>query len=876
VLDIRRLWALRGPNIWADYPVLELELDLGELSDRPSDEVPGFNQRLKAWLPSLVEHRCSVGERGGFFQRLERGTYMAHILEHVTLELQTLAGTPVGFGRARETKVEGVYKVAIEYEEEELARAAVETARTLLLAAIEDRAFDVAGELARLQELCREARLGPSTAAIARAARARRIPMRRLGTDNLLQLGWGERQRRVWTAETDRTGAIAESIAQDKELTRSLLSSVGVPVPEGRPVESAEDAWRLAQELGAPVVVKPRFGNHGRGVTANLTTREQVEQAYAAAREESSRILCERCIPGADHRLLVVGERLVAAALREPAQVVGDGRSSIRELVDEANRDPRRSDGHATMLSALKLDAIALAVLGEQGLEADSVPAPGQRVQLRRNANLSTGGTAADVTERVHPEVSARAVEAAQAIGLDIAGVDVLAEDIDRPLEEQGGAIVEVNAGPGLRMHLEPSAGRPQPVGEAIVDLLFSPGEDGRIPLVAVTGVNGKTTTTRLIAYILRGLGWLVGMATTDGLYIGERRIDPRDCAGPQSARSVLLHPRVQAAVLETARGGILREGLGFDRCLVGLVTNIGRGDHLGLRGIDTLEELAQVKRCVVEAVPREGTAVLNAEDPLVAAMAEHCRGSVCWFARDAQHPIIRAHRAEGGRALIERDGYIRLADGDREEPLLPLAGVPMTGSGRIGFQVQNALAAAATCWALEVPLSRIREGLEGFLSDPAHSPGRWNLFSLGEAKVILDYAHNPSALEAILAALDAYPAKRRALVFAGFDREDRTLIEVGRLLGGGFDRVILIKDKGFRDRREGELNGLLHRGMAQGNRVKDISEAEDEAVAIEAALDALTPGEILVIGAENAEAGLTRIRRRLAATAQPSASSSS
>ncbi|MGE5155295.1 MAG: cyanophycin synthetase [Bdellovibrio bacteriovorus] len=712
MLEIRRIWALLGPNIWAHFPVLELELDLGELRDRSSDEIPGFNQRLKSWLPSLIEHRCSVGERGGFFQRLERGTYMAHILEHVTLELQTLAGTPVGFGRARETDLEGVYRVAIELVEESLARACVETARALLLAAIADQPFDPDHELGRLRGLAQEVRLGPSTAAIARAARARGIPVRRLSDGNLLQLGWGARQRRVWTAETDRTGAIAEAIAQDKELTRALLRAVGVPVPEGRPVADAAEAWAFAQGLGAPVVIKPQFGNHGRGVTTNLKTRDQVEQAFRAARDEGSQILCERYVPGADHRLLVVGGHLVAAALREPPQVVGDGRSTLRELVAEANRDPRRSDGHATMLSLIKLDAIALAVLREQGLDADSVVPAGARVPLRHNANLSTGGTATDVTGRVHPEVAAAAVDAARVVGLDVAGVDILADDIGRPLEAQGGAVVEVNAGPGLRMHLEPSKGEPQPVGEAIVDLLFPPGEDGRIPIVAVTGATGKTATARLLARILGIHGAPVALAASDGLYLGERRLDPRDCTGPAGARAALLNPSAEAAVLETGSLGILQEGLGFDHCRVGVVTRIGQGDHLGQPGLMTLSDLVRVKRCVVEAVPAHGAAVLNAEDPLVAEMAPCCAGSVYWFAQDPEHPIVRGHRARDGRAVFVKDGNIVLAQGHAEELLVALAEVALPQAGRADDPVANALAAATAAWALEIPLDQTRAGL--------------------------------------------------------------------------------------------------------------------------------------------------------------------
>ncbi len=612
-MDIRKVLVLRGPNYWANFPVLEAWVDLGPLKDSPSDELPGFNDRLMAWLPTMIEHRCSIGERGGFFERLRRGTYQAHILEHVALELQSLAGDEVGFGRTRETAEEGVYKVALEYLEEAVGKAALEAARDLCLAAVYDKPFDVAESIRQLRALAQQSRLGPSTKSIVEAALARGIPARRLNTGSLVQLGYGARSRRILAAETDRTGAIAESIAQDKELTRTLLRAVGVPVPEGRAVESAADAWAAAEEIGLPVVVKPQFGNQGRGVATNLSAKEQVLAAYDAARQEESTIVVEQFAPGGDYRLLVVGDKVVAAARREPAQVIGDASHTVEELVRLANEDPRRGEDHATALSKIFLDAVALQVLADQGLTPTSIPANDVRVLIRRNANLSTGGTATDVTDLVHPDVAARAIDAARIVGLDIAGVDVVAIDISSPLESQRGVIVEVNAAPGLRMHLEPSVGKSRPVGEAVVGTLFAPGENGRIPIVAVTGVNGKTTTTRFISHILQGTGRRVGMTCTEGIFIDGRRIQTGDCSGPQSAQNILLNPAVDAAVLETARGGILRAGLGFDRCDVAVVTNIGEGDHLGLADINTLDKLARVKRTIVEALAPSGAAVLNA-----------------------------------------------------------------------------------------------------------------------------------------------------------------------------------------------------------------------------------------------------------------------
>ena len=862
-MQIQKVFKFRGPNVWANFPVLEVWVDLEELKDTSSEMIAGFNDRLMAWLPSMIEHRCSEGVRGGFFERLRRGTWMGHILEHVTLELQSLAGNEVGFGRARESSVEGVYKVAIEYKDENVALAALNTAFNLLQAAIHGKPFDVNAEVAKLRELAHEVCLGPSTAAIVAAAKERDIPCIRMNTDSLVQLGYGARQRRICAAETDRTSAIAESIASDKHLTRTLLKAAGVPVPEGRPVTDIEDAWRAAEELGGPVVVKPLDGNHGRGVATNLTTREQVVAAYEVAINEGSKVVVERYITGDDYRLLVVGNKLVAAAHREPAHVIGDGGSTICQLIDEVNRDPRRSDGHGTVLSFLKLDPTALAVVAEQGFTPKSIPPAGTKVLIRRNANLSTGGTATDVTDLVHPENARRAVDAARMVGLDIAGVDIIARDISRPLREQSGAVIEINAGPGLRMHLSPSKGTPKPVGREIVDMMFPETHNGRIPIVAVTGVNGKTTTTRLLAHIVASTGKKVGMACTDGVYFAGERIDEGDCSGPQSARSILMNPQVEVAVLETARGGILREGLGFDKCDIAVVTNIGEGDHLGQGDIQTPQQLAKVKRCIVEAMGPTGSAVLNAEDPLVVEMADKCPGKSVFFAHSGTHPIIVKRRNEGARVAFVRDNAVCLAEGEYEFTLLTLDRIPLTFGGRISFQVENVLAAAAACWALGLPAEQIRLGLESFSAQMDKVPARFNVFEIAGATVIVDYGHNPSSLSAILTAIEAFPAQLRTAVYSvAGDRRDCDIIRQGELLGGAFDRVLLYEDHYLRGRQQGEIIGLLRAGLGgAAGRVKEMHAFNTWTSAADAALRLVRPGELLLVQADVVDQAVSYLR---------------
>lgn len=847
MVEIRKILVLRGPNVWSRHPVLEAWVDLQDLKDSPSTSIPGFNDRLMRWLPTMIEHRCSYGERGGFFQRLRDGTYPAHILEHVSIELQTLAGTPVGFGKARETSEEGVYKVVMRYRDEQVARACLLAGRELLLSAIYDRPYDVEGEVKKLRALVDRVCLGPSTLAIVSAAESRGIPARRLNSGSLVQLGHGVKQRRIWTAETDRTSAIAESIAQDKELTKSLLRAVGVPVPEGRGVDTPDDAWEAAREIGGPVVVKPRDANHARGVSTNLTRRDEIEKAFQAASREGSGVIVERFASGEEHRLLVVGDRLVAAVRGEAVTVTADGRSTLKELIDsQLNSDPRRGEDESFPLSLIEYDSVTLLQLERQGFTPESIPPAGHVVLVQRNDNLSI-----DVTDDVHPTVAAHAVLAAKTVGLDIAGLDIVANDISRPLEEQGAVVVEVNAGPGLVMHLKPSVGQPRPVGEAIVGLLFPPGHTGRIPVVSVTGTNGKSTVTRLINHLLTAQGMTVGETSTDGIRVGGRLIEGGDCSGPRSARKVLLNPLVEAGVFEAGRGGILREGLGFDRCDVAVVTNLGRCDHLGQAYIDTPEQMFTVKRCGVDVVLPTGMAVLNAEDPQVASMAELSAGGVTFFSLDPEHEVLVSHMKTGGRCVFVQGDEIVVASGGVETPLASLVAVPLTGGGKIPFQSANVLAAIGAVWHLGLSFEQIRQGLESFPGDGQGLPGRFHRFAIDRVMVVVDDCHNVDALAAVVESLSLESATRRIAVYsAGRKRRTSDLVDQGRILAGHFDRVIIYQDASCNDRTAAETAELFRAGARQVEvpRASDWLEIADYAEAVATALRDCRAGDWILI----------------------------
>jgi len=711
-----RISHLRGPNIWTYRPVLEAWIDIGGLEEHPSNTLPGFTDRLAAWLPGLIEHHCGVGERGGFIERLHEGTWPGHIMEHVAIELQNLAGMQTGFGKTRQTSEHGIYKMVIRTRQFDVSHRAVLAARDLVMAAIEDRPFDVPAVVAELRDMVDSLCLGPSTACIVNAATERRIPHLRLTEGNLVQLGYGRRQRRIWTAETDRTSAIAEGISSDKDLTKRLLASCGVPVPEGREVDSPADAWEAAQDIGLPVVVKPSDGNHGRGVFTDLATQMEIEKAFPLAAEEGSSVMVERFIRGQEHRVLVVGGKVVAATRGDTASVVGDGQSTITALIaEQINSDPRRGESEDFPLEPVRLvpGASAMLELERQGLGPDSIPAAGQEVLVIRHGNM-----AFDVTDDVHPGVASDCALAARIVGLDVCGIDLVAQDISRPLAEQGGAIVEVNAGPSLLMHLKPAVGKPRPVGQAIADHLFEASDDGRIPLVGISGHRDTTLIARLVAWLVGLSGAYIGLSCRDGLYFDRRQVESGDQSGWEAGQRVLMNRSVEVGVFEHDAQAILRDGLAYDRCQVGVVTDTDLQPELAEYYVTTPEQMYSVLRSQIDVVLPQGVAVLNAEDEQVVEMAELCDGGVVFYGTHPDLPAIVSHREDGGRAVFVERGQIVLATGKDSQPLLDLGSLPPPAQSA----VSALLAAAGAAWALGLATELIAAGLDNFA---AYTPAR-------------------------------------------------------------------------------------------------------------------------------------------------------
>lgn len=880
-MKILKTQTLRGPNYWSiRYPKLVIiRLDLEDLSDRPSNEIPGFYDGLVSLLPSLVEHYCSPGCRGGFLSRVQEGTMMGHIVEHVALELQTLAGMPVGFGRTRETSTPGVYQVVMEYKNEQAGRYAARAAVRLCQSIVDTGSYPVEEleqDLNDLRELAMEAALGPSTEHIVAAAEARGIPWMPLSTRSLIQLGYGEYQKRIQASLSSGTGILGVELASDKEGTKRLLAEAGVPVPRGTTIYYLDELEQAIEDVGGfPVVIKPLDGNHGRGITIDINSMAEAEEAYDAAQDasKSHAVIVERFYKGRDHRVLLVGGKVVAVAERVPAHVVGNGRSTIAELVDETNRDPRRGTGHDNVLTQIELDRAAFQMLERQGYDLDTVLPMGQVCYLKATANLSTGGIAIDRTDDIHPENRWIAERAAKIIGLDIAGLDVVTPDISRPMREVDGVIVEVNAAPGLRMHFSPSEGTPRNVGEAIIDMLFPPGTPGRVPIVAVTGTNGKTTTNRLTAHIFKQTGQIVGYTTTDGIYIGDYLVEKGDTTGPQSAQVILQDPTVQIAVLETARGGILRSGLGFNQCDVGVVLNVA-ADHLGIGDIDTVEQLAHLKSVVAESVGVGGYAVLNADDPLVAAMASRVKSQVAYFAMNPENPVVQNHVAQGGLAAIYENGYLTLVKGDWALRLMEAASVPLTMGGRAPFMIANALAASLAAFAQSVPVEAIRLGLSTFQASASQTPGRMNLFDLGEFHVLLDYAHNPHSYEALGGFVRNWNGERIGVIGGPGDRRDEDFITLGRLSAAIFDRIYIKEDNDTRGRARGSAAALIEEGIRQIQPGLKYDVILDETTAVNTALDRAPKDALVVILPESVSRAMSLIdaRRPLAeaTTLQP------
>ena len=867
-MRILKTQTLRGPNYWSiRHPNLVLmRLDLEDLADRPSDQIPGFYEAISATLPSLIEHFCSPGHRGGFLSRVRQGTYMGHIVEHVALELQTLAGMPTGFGRTRGTVEPGVYQVVFEYQNEQAGRYAARAAVRLCNSLVETGHYpkeELEQDIADLTEFRLDAALGPSTEAIVRAAETKDIPWTSLPTRAMIQLGYGRYQQRVQATLSSKTSILAVELASDKEGTKQILRDAGVPVPRGTVIYYQDELEEAIKDVGGfPIVVKPLDGNHGRGITIDINRHEDAEEAYEAAREVSSGVIIERFYQGRDHRVLMVNGRVVAVAERVPAHVVGDGQSTIEQLIEITNQDPRRGDGHDNLLTRITVDRTTWQLLDRQGYTLETVLPKGEMCYLRSTANLSTGGIAIDRTDEIHPDNVWVAQRIAKTIGLDIAGIDIVTTDISKPLREVDGVIVEVNAAPGLRMHICPSEGIARNVAEPILEMLFPPGTPTRIPIVAITGTNGKTTTTRLIAHIFKQTGQIVGYTTTDGIYIGENLVEAGDTTGPQSAQMILQDPTVEVAILETARGGMLRSGLAFKACDVGVVLNVA-ADHLGIGDIETVEDLAHLKSIVAETTRPSGYAVLNADDPLVSAMAQRVKGQVAYFSMDPHNELLRKHTQQGGLAAIYEHGYLSILKGDWLLRIEQAEKVPLTMGGLAPFQIANALAASLAAFAQGVNIEHIRQALHSFQSGAQQTPGRMNLFNLGRFHALVDYAHNPASYQALGGFVKNWPGRCIGVVGGPGDRRDEDFIALGKLAGQIFDEVIVKEDDDTRGRPRGDAAKWIVHGLEEVPTAASHRTILNETEAVNTALDAAPDDSLVVILPESVSRAIGLIQAR-------------
>ncbi len=815
-MKILSIQALRGPNIWSvrRKKLIQMRLDLEEMEQRPSNLVDGFAERLEAMFPTMYEHRCSEGVPGGFFMRVRRGTWMGHVIEHIALEIQTLAGMETGFGRTRETKTPGIYNVVFSYTEESVGMYAAEASVRIAEALIAGDEYDVAADIQRMREIREDVRLGPSTASLVDEAVSRDIPWIRLGTNSLIQLGYGVNQVRFQATITDKTSNIAVDIACNKELTKKMLYDAAIPVAKGDIVIDEEDLQKCIDRIKYPIVIKPLDGNHGKGASINVTNWEDAVAGLAHAKKYSRKVIVERFITGYDFRVLVINNKIVAAAQRVPAHVKGDGVHSVEKLIEIENKDPRRGYGHENVLTEITIDRDTLDLLEKKGYTLETIPAKDEIVYLKSTANLSTGGTSIDVTDMMHPENIFLAERISRVIGLDVCGIDIMAENLTQPLKENGGVILEVNAAPGFRMHLAPAEGLPRNVAAPVIDMLYPPGKASRIPIIAVTGTNGKTTTTRLMAHIVKNMGYRVGFTTSDGIYVQNHMLEKGDTTGPYSAEFILKDPTVEFAVLETARGGILRSGLGFSRCDVGIITNI-QEDHLGLNDIDTLDDIARVKSTVVRSVKKDGWAVLNAEDEHCVKIAGELDCNIAYFSLDENHPVIKKHCKAGGVAAIYENGFVTIKKGDWKIRVEKVTTIPLTLGGKAKFMIANVLAATLAGYLYGFKTEDMRLSLETFIPSAAQTPGRMNIFNFKEFKVMIDFAHNPAGYRAVEDYLSQVDSPHKVGIIAGVgDRRDQDITDCGAIAARMFDHIIIRQEKHLRGRTEQEIIDLLLKGI--------------------------------------------------------------
>lgn len=848
-MEIREIRALRGPNYWSTrrHKLIVMVLDIEDMEQRPTNTIDGFLERLEKMFPTMYEHRCSEGAAGGFFKRVKEGTWIGHVIEHIALEIQTLAGMDVGFGRTRGYGEEGVYSVVFSYLEADVGRFAAKSSVRIAEALINNKEYDLAEDIQEMREIRERVRLGPSTGSIIEEAESRGIPWIRLNQYSLCQLGYGVNQKKIQATVASTTSNIAVEIACDKEDTKYLLEQAEVPVPKGEIVRTEGGLEDAVKYIGYPLVIKPISGNHGRGITTNLLNWEDTVEAFHAAKNVSRSVIVEKYVVGEDYRLLVIDFKLVAAAKRTAAHIIGDGKRSVQELIDLVNQDPKRGYGHENVLTMIDVNDLTKSILAENNKTLDSILEEGELLKLKDTANLSTGGTAEDVTDIVHPYNIFMAERIAKIIDLDICGIDIMTTDIGQPLPETGGAVLEVNAGPGFRMHLAPTYGLPRNVAGHVMDMLYPNGASARIPIVAVAGTNGKTTTTRLIAHIARMRGYKVGYTTTDGVYIQNRLLMTGDCTGPASAEFVLRDPTVNFAVLESARGGLLRAGLGYKNCDIGIVTNVAP-DHLGLKGIHTIEQLARVKGVIPETVFPDGHAILNADDDLVYAMKSNVDCNVALFSLDETNPRIVSHAKKGGLSAIYENGYITICKGEWKMRVSKAINVPLTFDGKATFMIQNVLPAVLTGYIRGFSIEDIKVAIESFIPSPTQTPGRLNLFRFRNFNVLLDYAHNAAGLRGLQNMISQMKGSPRIGMIAGIgDRRPEDNHEIGAVAAEAFDEIIIRQDKNLRGKTEKELIEMIHEGIKSVDPNKKVTIIPSESEAITYAINNATKGSLLV-----------------------------